>query len=79
MAGARDLEENLLLALEQDLAVVHAARGEHDAIRIDELLAGQAVIRLGLFRDVGIVQLGIDFGRGHAALLTPRSFSPASL
>jgi hypothetical protein len=38
MAGARDLEEDLLLALEQDLAVVHAPRGEHDAIRINQLL-----------------------------------------
>jgi hypothetical protein len=48
MPGAGNLEEDLLLALEQDLAVVDAPRGEHDAIGIDELLTGQALIGLGL-------------------------------
>ena len=50
MTGARDLEENFLLALEQDLAVVHTARGKHDAISINELLAGEALVILAVFR-----------------------------
>ncbi len=79
VAGARDLEEDFLLALEQDLAVVEAPRREHDAIGIDQLLTGQALIRLGLLDNIVFVQLGIDFGRGHAAFFTPRIFSPASL
>src|SRR6202165_5893657 len=74
VAGAGDLEENLLLPLEQDLAVVHAARGEHYAVRINQLLTRQALIVLGLFRDADFVQLGVDFGRGHAAFFTPQNF-----
>ena len=79
MARARNLEEDLLLALEQDFAVVHAPRGEHDAIRVNELLTGQALIGLGLFRNVGFVQLGIDFGRGHAVCLHPTEFQPRNI
>ena len=78
VSRAGDLEEDLLLALEQDLAVVHAPRGEHDAVRVDELLTRQTLISLGLFRKVVFV-LGIDFDRGHAAFFTPPSSSPASL
>src|ERR1035438_4029560 len=50
VARARNLEEDLLLALEQYLAVVHAPRGEHDAISINQLLTRQALIGLDRFR-----------------------------
>ena len=42
MAGAADLEEDAVLTLERDLAIVQAARGVHDAERADELLRVQA-------------------------------------
>ena len=71
MARARDLKENLLLALQHDLAVVHTPRGEHDAIGINQLRTGQALIGLGFFAILIFVQLGIDFGRGHSVFFTP--------
>ena len=71
VAGARDLEKNLLLALEQDLAVVDSPRGKHDAIRIDQLLTGEPLIGLALSR-VALVQLGIDFGCAHVEEFQPR-------
>ena len=43
VTGARDLEEDLVLALEPDLLVVQPARQEHVAVCRDELLAGEAV------------------------------------
>ncbi len=43
MSGARDLEENLLLPLEQDLAVVELARQVHQAIDVDQLLRARAL------------------------------------
>ena len=41
MAGAGDLKEDLLLPLEQDLAVVRAPRKEHQPVKLDELLVAQ--------------------------------------
>jgi hypothetical protein len=38
MAGAGNLEEDLLLALEQDFAVVHAAGKIHQPVDFDHLL-----------------------------------------
>ena len=76
MASAGDLEIDLLLAFEQDLAVIHAPRHKHDAVGVDELLAGQTLIGLGLLFNVAIVQLGIDFGRGHPVSSTPRRGLP---
>ncbi len=49
VAGARDLEEYLLLTLEHDLAVIHAPRGEHNAIGINQLLTSQPLIAAALF------------------------------
>jgi hypothetical protein len=43
------------------------------------LLTGQSLIGLGRFRNVGFVQFGIDFGRGHGLSFTPPCFSPATL
>ena len=71
MSGARDLKKDLLLALEQNLAIVDSPRGKHDAIRIDQLLAGEALIGLALCR-AALVQLGIDFGCGHVEEFQPR-------
>ena len=42
MAGAGDLEEDLLLALEQDLAVVDAAGEKHQPVDFDHVLRAQA-------------------------------------
>ena len=44
MAGAGDLEEDFLLLFELDLAVVQSPRGIHQAIGVNELLAGQALV-----------------------------------
>ena len=39
MPGARNLEENLLLPLQQDLAIVDPARQIHQPVDVDQLLA----------------------------------------
>ena len=63
MAAGRDLEKDLLLAFEQDFAVVHTAGRVHRPIRINELLAGQARIGFGLLVfGGGRIQLGVGFG-----------------
>ena len=46
MSGARDLEIYLLLALEEDLAVVQSAREEHQTVDLDKLLAGETFVGL---------------------------------
>ena len=60
VAGAADLEEDAVLALERDLAVVQAARGVHDAEGADELLGRQGVDSILILRNAG-------FG-GHPSL-----------
>ncbi len=47
MTRAGDLEEDLLLPLEHDLAVVDAARQVHQPIDLDQMLRRQAFV---LFR-----------------------------
>jgi len=42
VAGAGDLEEDLLLALEDDLAIVGAAGEVHEPVELDKLLAAQS-------------------------------------
>jgi hypothetical protein len=46
VARARDLEEDLVLPLEQDLAIIRAPRREHRAVHALELLGGQAAVAL---------------------------------
>ena len=46
MAGAGNLEEDLLLALQHDLPVVHPPGGIHVAVGFDQLLAGETFIGL---------------------------------
>ena len=41
VAGARDLEEDFLLIFEDDLAVVGAAREVHEAVNLDQFVAGE--------------------------------------
>ena len=65
VTGSRDLEKDLLLAFEQDFAVVHPAGRVHRPIGINELLAGEARIGLGLLVFDGL-QLGISFRRRHS-------------
>ena len=77
MPRARNLKKDFLLPLQQDLAVVHPSRGEHDAIRIDQPFAAQALIRLVC--EVVFVELGIDFSRGHSSFFTPPGLSLATL
>ena len=40
MPGARNLEKDFLLTLEQDLPVVHPPGGIHMAVGFDQLFAG---------------------------------------
>ena len=68
VARAGDLKEDFLLAL-----VVDAARREHDAIGVDELLAGEALIIGGFLRRALFSKLGIYFGCRHA-FLTPGQY-----
>ncbi len=44
MAGGGDLEEDLLLALEKDFAVVYAAGKEHEPVDFDQLLRGKVAL-----------------------------------
>src|SRR5258708_7402279 len=77
MACARDLEEDFLLALEQDLAVVNAARHVHEVVVVDELLRSQAFV--GLFLDSGCLP-GVLFNFGlnllRLSLCSGHSTSP---
>ena len=66
MAGAADLEINLILAFELDLAIVQAARKEHQAINTDQRVAIEPLI----FRSVKL--RGFRFGLCRHAI----SFSP---
>ena len=73
MACAGHLKENLLLALKKNFPVVDATGGVHQAISLNELLAGEAFVVPGLFSAVGRKgQLRVGFCRGHPFL------SPAS-
>src|SRR5581483_4010032 len=49
VASTGNLKEDFLLALKHDLAVVKTARGVHDAVNIDELLAGKAFVSFACF------------------------------
>ena len=42
MTGGGNLEEDLLLPFEHDLAVVHAAREKHEPVHLDQLLRAKA-------------------------------------
>ncbi len=67
MPGARYLEVYLLLALEHDLPVVKATGGVHNAVGINQLLAGKPVVGPTRLFNVCIArQLGIGFRNRHA-------------
>ncbi len=74
MASARDLEEDLLLALEQDLAVVDAPRQEHQPVDLDELLAGEALI--GLVGSLKNFASGLGYGLGGSHSLPRMQSDP---
>jgi len=59
VAGAGDLEKDLILTFEQDLAIVDAARGVHQTEGADENIVGEARKAV-----LGRTGSGID-GRGH--------------
>ena len=66
MSGSRHLKINLLLALQQNLAVVNPPGGIDDAVGLDQLLMGKSFIRLTLPRAIGHEgQLGVGLCRGH--------------
>ena len=70
MSGAGDLEEDLLLALEQDFAVIHPPRGVHVAVGFDQLFAGETFIGLSGFLDIAFGYCGrfrVSLGGGHPA------------
>ena len=50
VAGARNLEEDLVLALELDLLVVDPARQQHDAVQIEQIRLFQLGGALGAAR-----------------------------
>jgi hypothetical protein len=50
MPGARDLEKNLVLALEQDFAIVDAPRKMHDTEGAQQIVAREIGGRLGCGR-----------------------------
>ena len=54
MPGAGNLEENLLLTLEQDLAIIHPPRGVHVAIGFDQLVARKPFIGLAGLPDLAL-------------------------
>ena len=58
MAGAGDLEKDLLLALEQDLFVVHPPGGIHVAVGFDQLFAGETFVALAGFLDIAFGYCG---------------------
>ena len=70
VAGAGDLEEDLVLALELDLLVVDAARQEHGAVRADELVARKAGGALALGASLsGHAGNGVGCGEGYGSMV----------
>src|SRR5579864_9288459 len=67
MPSPGNLKENLLLPLEQDLAIVHPPRGVHNPVSINELLAGKSLVglRLPLFSRQR-AQLGVGLRSRHS-------------
>ena len=62
--GAGDLEEDLLLALQQDLAIVQLARQIHQAVDVDQLLCAKALHICHCF-SLHNGSLGLCFGGCH--------------
>src|SRR5450432_25468 len=69
VASPGNLKKDLLLALEEDFAVVDAARHVHEAVGVDELLRSQALV--GFLLDRGglagsLFNLGLNLRSGHS-------------
>ncbi|HYB90502.1 MAG TPA: hypothetical protein VEC38_05595, partial [Candidatus Binataceae bacterium] len=62
MSRTGNLEENLLLALEQNLAIVDPPREKHQPVDLDKLLAGEALI--GLLGSLEYFAAGLGYGLG---------------
>ena len=81
VAGAGDLEEDLLLVLEDDLAVVGAARDDHEAVDLEELFrrkAGSAAVTVaGGLLDRFFEFSARDCGARHADLCFLRCSPPS--
>ena len=60
MARPGNLEEDFLLALEQDLPVVHPPGGVHDPVGLNQLLAGKTFV--GLARALDFLVRSSGFG-----------------
>ena len=68
MPGTGDLEEDLLLAFEHDLAVVHPPGGIHVAVGFDQLFAGETFVGLAGFlasRSDTAADFRVSLGGGH--------------
>ncbi len=55
VAGAGDLKEDFLLALEDDLAIVGLAGQVHEAVEVDQLLTGEHVMGASRVEHTGSV------------------------
>ena len=74
MARARDLEEDFLLALEQDLPVVHTPRRVHDPVGLNQPLAGETFVGLACAPDFLVghpSRLRICLGRHPFSIVNP--------
>ena len=68
MPRTRDLEEDLLLAFEHDLPVVHPPGGVHVAVGFDQLFAGETFVGLAGFLAIAFGDSGrlrVSLGGGH--------------
>jgi hypothetical protein len=81
MAGAGDLEEDLLLALEQDLAVVHAAGKNHQPVDFDQLLRAQTAGAVNADTDSRALEAAcsIPFTPQKSCLLCQKTFKPMQI
>src|SRR5258708_18542794 len=66
VSSSRQLEVDLLLALQQDFPVINAPGREHVAVGLDELVASKPFIGLRLLRAIGRKgQFGVSSCRRH--------------
>src|SRR5262245_59056415 len=85
MTGARDLEEDLVLAFELNLLVVESPRQQHCAIRGEELIAAQTggsfLFRLGgsgHFSAGSVTSEGRLKDSSPSKFLRPRNVAPSA-
>jgi hypothetical protein len=78
MSCARDLEEDLLLALEHNFAVIEPPRGVHQAVGVNELRLGEAFVGFAGLVRLGDSRFSVVTGR-HASELARGSSTAACI